>query len=150
MTTSSANDPTTLPDANLLVDLILRRRLRDDVNAILSALQRNNHDMVAVRRLLASAVAIFGDEVVGELQRAIARGDNHDATAAIIVLRIIATEPARLVLWHVGRERHYSPLLQLDALRALCQLGETVAVPELVALANLCENLTPPTGSDTH
>ncbi len=149
MTTSSANDPANLPGATLIVDLFPRRRLRHDINTILRALHTDKYVTSNTRRLIANATAIFGDEIVSELQRACEHDDHHCA-AAIVALRIIATDTARAALWHVGRERRYGPLLQLDALRALCQLGEVVAVHELVALANRCESLAPHHGKDHH
>jgi hypothetical protein len=142
MAISSTNDPTNAPAPNTIVDLFPRRRLRQCVNDILTALHTNEYTIGGVRRLVVDANALFGDELIEELQRAIDRDGHQLAAGAIAVLRMIATAPARVVLWRIGRGRHYGPLLQLDALRALCQLGERVDVKELVALANICESLS--------
>jgi hypothetical protein len=141
MAISSTNDTTNAPTPNTIVDLFPRRRLRQCVNDILTALHAHGYTVGSVRRLVVDANALFGDELVEELQRAIDRDGHQFAASAIAVLRMIATAPARVVLWHIGRSRHYGPLLQLDALRALCQLGERVDIKELVALANICESL---------
>ena len=146
MTSSSANDPANLADPHLIVDLFPRRRSRRYVSDILDALVAEPTALGNARRRVAAANAIFGDDVVVELQRAIDRDSPRFAAAAIVVLCMIATEPARAVLWQIGRGRRYGPLLQLDALRALSQLGEHVDIREMVALANLCEGLPPPQG----
>src|SRR5579884_4067922 len=101
MAFSSTNDSTNASPPNTIVDLFPRRRLRQCVNDILVAIHANEYTIGGVRRLVVDATALFGDELIEELRRAIDRDGHQLAASAVVVLRMIATTPAREVLWHI-------------------------------------------------
>jgi|GEM_PF-3208958 len=148
-TTSDDSNNVPVPPTDTIIEFFPRRRLRQCINEILTLLSSDDDESVSVaRRLVADANALHSDvEIVSEIERAIER-DPAKISSAIIALRIIATEPARAILWQIGRNRDLTPLWRLDALRSLSQLGERIEMREMILLANACEEPRRPRGKD--
>ena len=138
---SRSADDATADDASHHHDIIAfipRQRVRQRTQQIFVAITAEV-EMAQVRRMIAEAYAIFGDDLVTELHRASERATPSQALAAIQILLNIASDAAHQALWAIGRDPAYVAGVRLAALRGLVQQGVEVPIGQLVALANLAE-----------
>jgi hypothetical protein len=133
-----------------IIYLLPRRQLRQRASAIVALAASPGCPQAQLRRQIAEAAARFGDDLVAELRRRLAQADDATAAPIILLLRAIATDPAHQALWWLAENHSRPAAARLDALRALCQLGEPVEMRDLVSLANRCERAPCRRNHDLH
>lgn len=131
-------------DDDAIIYLAPRRQLRLYVHELLTSLAQwspapTGYSMAGIRAKLAEADALFHDHLVVEFVRVIEREPGRTGIGIVLLLRLLGTDAAIDALFTVARGSHYPSWLQLDALRALRQLGAGVDISEIVALASTCD-----------
>jgi hypothetical protein len=124
-----------------IVSVFSQRRLQRVVRALEDLIADADYPISAIRVHVSDAYTAQGEPLIGELQAMLEQGNTTSATNAVLLLKLLGNQPAKVALWAAARDRQAPPWLRLETLRALKQLGEPVALRELIALANLCEGV---------